>query len=135
MRAKTKIPVVRIFESSGQALVEFALVVPLFIFLLLGIFEIGRAVFTKHVLDNAVREGVRAGVIETDVNAGIAVARNACQGVLALHNLNDNCQVTVTQVSGVDAIRIDIARPHQFIGLINLGNVILRASSTMRKEG
>ena len=41
----------------GQALVEFALVLPIFILLLVAIFDLGRAVFAYNTLTNAAREG------------------------------------------------------------------------------
>lgn len=47
----------------GQSLVEFALIFPLVLFLLLGFFDIGRAIFYYSSLSNAVREGTRAGIV------------------------------------------------------------------------
>jgi Flp pilus assembly protein TadG len=44
----------------GQALVEFALVAPIFVLLVIGVFELGRA-WTKHqTLSDAAREAARA---------------------------------------------------------------------------
>jgi Flp pilus assembly protein TadG len=51
----------RIF--SGQTLVEFALILPVFLLLVLGFFDLGRAVFYYSSLSNAVREGTRDGVV------------------------------------------------------------------------
>ena len=47
----------------GQALVEFALVVPLLFLLFLGIVETGRLVFYLHTLNNAAREGARYAIV------------------------------------------------------------------------
>ena len=47
----------------GQALVEFALVVPWFFLLLLGIIEAGRFIFYYEVLHNATREGARYAIV------------------------------------------------------------------------
>ena len=44
----------------GQALVEFALVFPIIVLLLLAMFDAGRAVFIYNGRTNAAREGVRA---------------------------------------------------------------------------
>ena len=49
--------------NRGQALVEFALVVPLFLLMLVGIFDLGRAVFTYNTLTNAAREGARMAIV------------------------------------------------------------------------
>jgi len=51
-------------EDSGQALVEFALVVPIFLFLLLGIVEFARAWNIYEVLTDAGREGARNAVVD-----------------------------------------------------------------------
>ena len=48
---------------AGQSLIEFALIIPLFIFIVLFIFDIGRAVYYYNVLYNAVREGARFAAV------------------------------------------------------------------------
>jgi Flp pilus assembly protein TadG len=50
-------------RSRGQALVEAALALPIFIFLLIGLIEGGRYVFYSHTLNNAAREGARYAII------------------------------------------------------------------------
>ena len=47
----------------GQALVEFALVLPLLIVMFMGVFDIGRYVFADNEVTNAAREGVRTGIV------------------------------------------------------------------------
>lgn len=49
----------RTVGRSGVAAVEFAALAPVLITLLLGMWEIGRLIQVKHVLDNAAREGAR----------------------------------------------------------------------------
>jgi Flp pilus assembly protein TadG len=47
----------------GQALVEFALIAPIFFLLVFGLIEFGRAVYTIQILDNAAREGARYAIV------------------------------------------------------------------------
>ena len=47
----------------GQAMVEFALIAPLFFFLLFAIIEGGRFVFYYEMLSSATREGARYAII------------------------------------------------------------------------
>jgi Flp pilus assembly protein TadG len=47
----------------GQALVEFALVIPIFLLVLVAIFDLGRAVFAYNTLTNAAREGARMAIV------------------------------------------------------------------------
>lgn len=48
----------------GQALVEFALVFPVFLLLLFGLIDIGRYVFVTNSFSQAAREAARFGAVE-----------------------------------------------------------------------
>ena len=50
-------------RDDGQALVEFALVVPVLLFMILGLAEFARAWNTQQVLTDAAREGLRGAVV------------------------------------------------------------------------
>ena len=51
-------------RRSGQSLVEFALVLPLFLLLLFGVVDGGRYVYLNSTLSNAAREAARLGSVE-----------------------------------------------------------------------
>ena len=48
----------------GQALVEFALVIPIFLLLIFGLVDLGRAVFANNSLAEAARDGARYGAVQ-----------------------------------------------------------------------
>ena len=48
-----------IFHGHGQSMVEFAMILPLFVLFIVGIFELGRAFFSFIAISNAAREGAR----------------------------------------------------------------------------
>ena len=50
-------------RTRGQALVEFALVLPVFLLLLCGVLDFGFMLFNQMTLGSAAREGARAAVI------------------------------------------------------------------------
>ena len=50
-------------QARGQALTEFALVLPLLLMLVFGVFEFGRFILDYESLNNAVREGVRYAIV------------------------------------------------------------------------
>lgn len=50
-------------RQAGQALVEFALVAPIFFLLLFGIIEGGRFILYYETLNNAAREGARYAIV------------------------------------------------------------------------
>lgn len=64
-------------SERGAAAVEFALVAPVLIALLLGIMEFGRAYNVQVSLSNASREGVRVMAISNDQAAAKTAAENA----------------------------------------------------------
>jgi hypothetical protein len=72
----------RVFTTTrGQTLVEFALILPVFILILVGIFDGGRLVFAYHTVNNAAREGGR----EATVNQTLAdIQARAAQHAVAL---------------------------------------------------
>lgn len=49
--------------SRGQALVEFALVAPIFFLILFAIIDFGRYVYYVQILNNAAREGTRYAIV------------------------------------------------------------------------
>lgn len=54
---------VRRREARGQTLVEFALILPIFILLLVGIVDFGRAIYAYNTISNASREAVRVAIV------------------------------------------------------------------------
>ena len=57
----------------GQSLVEFAVVLLVLIFILMGVFDLGRAFHTYVVITNAAREGAYYGAMHPDDYSGIIV--------------------------------------------------------------
>lgn len=51
-------------DVRGQSLVEFALVIPIFVLMLMGIFDLGRAVFAYNTANNAAREAARLAIVD-----------------------------------------------------------------------
>ena len=60
-------------QFKAQTLVEFALILPIALFLILGFFDIGRAVFNFASLTTAVREATRYAIVHKEaINAAAA---------------------------------------------------------------
>jgi TadE-like protein len=51
-------------RSTGQALVEFALVIPVFLLVLFGLIDMGRYVFLNSAVSQAAREAARVASVE-----------------------------------------------------------------------
>lgn len=68
---------VRHHPDRGSAAVEFALVVPLLVLLVVATFEISRAYHTQIALTAAAREGVRVMAVTNQRDAAVAATRSA----------------------------------------------------------
>jgi Flp pilus assembly protein TadG len=75
-------------RSRGQALVEFALVIPVFLLLIIATFDLGAGVFAYNSVTNAAREGVRLAIvnqtltsIESRTLGSTAIAETAAPNV------------------------------------------------------
>jgi hypothetical protein len=86
-------------RARGQALVEFAFVLPLLLLVLFAIVDGGRWVFSYNELSNAVRQGARAGIVEKWPDpACVGKSHEQCAKLVAeesLHGLPGS-SVTVT---------------------------------------
>ncbi len=58
-------------DARGQALVEFALVLPILILIFMGTIDLGRGIYAYNVVANAARDGVRYGIVNPDDTNGI----------------------------------------------------------------
>ena len=60
-------------RSVGQSLVEFALVLPILLLMLMGILDFGRAIFAYNSLANAARDGARLAIVDQTAVGGVPV--------------------------------------------------------------
>ena len=54
-------------STRGQALVETALILPVFILMIIALFDVGRAVFAYNTATNAAREAARLAIVNQNV--------------------------------------------------------------------
>ncbi|HEX8360721.1 MAG TPA: TadE/TadG family type IV pilus assembly protein [Longimicrobium sp.] len=129
--------------EQGQALVEFALVVPVLLLLVVGIFEFGRAWNAHQAVTDAAREGARAAVIADPLmtdDSVKAVVRNA----LARASLDGSrAEIELTGVGALtgEPARVVVRYPFHFgflkpLGTVlgNGGTVTLGTAFVMRNE-
>ncbi len=132
-------------EQAGQSLIEFALVLPLLLLIITGLFDVARATWQENTLAYAAREGTRYAIVHgsasidgTVVHSGneqpvIDVVRAAAVGV-------PNVSVTVTWPDAgcydrncrvqVDAYAPFVPVPSQYM-LGNTFQITLRGGSML----
>jgi Flp pilus assembly protein TadG len=91
---------------SAAAIVEFAVIAPFLAMILLGMFELGRAMMVKTILSDAARKGCRTGIQRDKGNADIItdvtdVMNDNGFGATLFHpNTIGAVTITVTDPSG-----------------------------------
>jgi Flp pilus assembly protein TadG len=97
-------------SSTGQALVEFALVLPVFLMLLFGLIDGGRYVFMNNVLSQAAREGARVAAAEASWIGKTTANDPSCVGSEALITAaNPGAHVCPAAVTGAtNSLQADI---------------------------
>ena len=87
-------------NSRGQTLVEFALILPIFILLLVGIFDFGRAIYAYNTISNAAREAVRVGIVDQSCNViGTEAQNRAGLGITWAPTVAQPCGPTTSDIS------------------------------------
>lgn len=80
-------------HRSGQALVEFVLVAPLFFLLIFAIIDFGRYVYYVQILNNAAREGTRYAIVHG--SNGLPSSGPPAPGTVSLDPAGDNVKAVV----------------------------------------
>lgn len=129
-------------SDEGQALVEFALIVPVVMLLVVGVFEFGRAWSAHQAVTDAAREGARIAVIADPAITEDSV-RKVVRGALSGASLNgDLATIQLTGVNGAtgEPARVEVSYPYQFSmlralqGINGGGAVTLETAFVMRNE-
>jgi Flp pilus assembly protein TadG len=85
----------------GQAVVEFALVLPVFLLLVFGALEFGRVFYRLHIMTNAAREGARVGSLPSSTESDVSAAVSEHLQSVGLNPAQFSAAVTVKDANGV----------------------------------
>lgn len=90
-------------SSRGAAAVEFAIVAPLLLLLLLGIVDFGRLYFVQVSMNAASREAARASSLYRTATDVAAIANASSPSTAAISSLGSTSSFTVTTVAACPA--------------------------------
>jgi hypothetical protein len=127
----------------GQALVEFSLVLPIFVLLMLVVFDFGRGIYTYNGLSEAAREIARTTIVNPGLVLGSSVATQ--RSVATQKSLVPGLQVVSYQCVEIDGtpssddpcishdfVKVTVASSYVPTALLGLGGPInLTATSTL----
>jgi len=137
--------IARLRGDRGQSLVEMALVLPILMAIVVGIFEFGRAWNVRQTVTHTAREAARMAVIRTTEAAAVDDVIDDRLTAAALDP--GQARVTISGMGGLPgtATTIEVSYPYTFsflgpvIDLLNgdgeiAGTLTLTSSATMRNE-
>jgi len=129
-------------KEGGQSLVEFALVLPIFLLLLFAIVDFGMAFHAWITVTNSAREGARVGAVRasaTDIEQRVRDTAGTLD--------QDDLLVTVTNAEGDpgQSVVVDVSYDYSLIsplaGIVNMvsggtisGSLTLSSTADMRLE-
>ena len=92
-------------RSAGQALVEFSLVLPVFLVMLMGVVDVGRAIWAQNSLASAAREGARFAIVHGGSATTACPVGPAVAGVTVIPTASASCPYPSPSVQAVkDAV-------------------------------
>lgn len=130
----------------GQTLAEFAIAFPVFLLLLFGLVDVGRAVYAYSGITNAAREGARLAIVNQDAASVQARAANQATAVSVTTTIqfrqpgpnaepSSNASCSTLGIGCIAIVRVDTAWSAltPVIGSL-LGPITMRAESQVPVE-
>jgi len=117
-------------RERGDGLVEFALLLPPLLLILLAILDLGRGVYAYHVVANCAREGARIARISSDANAVTAAAQAAAAGL-------DPARLSVALTQPTETtVRVDVTYTFELVtpllaNVLGTDSFLLHSAATM----
>lgn len=124
-------------QEKGQALVEFAIILPVLLLLIMGILQFGMMLNAYLAIENAAREGARTGIAGSS-DAEIRQSIISISPSLDSENLNVTITPDETNRKSGDTLTVSVAYSYKLTVPIisNIFNdaVILNGQTSMRVE-
>ena len=126
----------------GQSLIEFALILPLLITIMVGSFEFGLLFLTYHTVQNAGREGVRLAVVLPNLVNNDPRVETRVSSLLPETGLYSSFQDGITN-NGIsdcevnDQVTVTITGTYTFffLDIFGFNPISINIPTTMRYEG
>ena len=131
-------------RSRGQSLVEFAVVLPIFLLILAAVIDFGLGLYSQMTVINAAREGARLGVVSqpfssTAVNDRVVAMTagldqsNLTVSITCKHD--DGSSVSCSSTTTGDEIQVQVDYDYHMLWPLAFGNTIdLSSTVQMRIE-
>lgn len=138
-------------SREGAAMVEMAVVLPVFVLLLLGVIEFGRGMMVSNMVVNAAREATRMAVLTGSTNTEVQTAvNNFLQQSLSVSGNDVTTTIAITPATGNpdpgnslaaassrDLITVTVQVPFSKVSLLPpsyMKTTLIKGQSAMRHE-
>lgn len=129
-------------ERRAAAAVEFAVVMPLFLSMILGMVEIGRGVMVMQALTYAAREGCRVAVLDGSTASTVTAKVDAAMDGASINLPPAIVTITPTNPSSAkydEPVTVSVQVKYSDVTWLPMTdhfqpNALLKASITMRRE-
>jgi Flp pilus assembly protein TadG len=124
----------------GAAAAEFAIVLPVFVLLIVGILEFGRMIMVQQILTNASREGARLACIDGSTESNVQTAVTQFLTNASVSGVTVTCTPsTLSSATPGSQITVQTSVPFDQVSWIASSwfatDVTLSSSCMMRREG
>lgn len=138
-------------ERRGAAMVEMAVVLPVFFMVVMGIVEFGRGMMVTQVVTNCAREAARTGILEGSTNSDVESFVNGYMNtslqlepgdvttaiVVKTPTGTEKANNNIAQATRLDLIEVHVSVPYEkvnFVPIRWLKGTSIRGQSVMRRE-
>ncbi len=124
-------------DKRGQAMVELALILPVLLLILMGIFEFGRVFNAYLIVNHAAREGARSAAVGSE---DYAVIQTITDSMFYLDNTNATINITPSKSSRTRGNPVTVNLDYQIDLIVPvIENLVpnplhLKAQTVMRVE-
>ncbi|MBI4467962.1 MAG: pilus assembly protein [Acidobacteria bacterium] len=128
----------RVHRTRGQSTVELAFAAPIFMLLVIGMIEYGRAMMIHHTITNAAREGARVGAFSGSDAGTVQTAVDKYLNGGGLESAKAQITISGAKAASGSDVAVTINYPYTSIVLelihASSNSLTLSANSTMIHE-
>ncbi len=122
-------------RSDGVAMTEFALILPVFILIVVGLLSFGRVLYYWIETNHVASETARWAIVDQNPFTGQTLQQHAAQS--STTEFANDVRVCISLPDGAvlgQRLVVKVQKPFSLVPILNAGTITIRGSSTMRIE-
>ena len=122
-------------RSDGVAMTEFALILPVFLVIVVGLLSFGRVLFYWIEANHVASETARWAIVDQNPFTGQTLQEHAARS--STNEFESNVKVCISLPDGAvlgQRLVVKVQKPFSLLPILGAGTITIRGSSTMRIE-